>query len=123
MERAVLDARALTTAPKAKRRAAPRARLAGIVATAAMMGVATIAASAAPRIAFGETGATGDFAATPAASVQSFVSVSDSASAGAEPRASERAASMEEAPPQFPPDPRASPGTVSAHVESMRPLG
>ncbi|WP_425278339.1 cellulose synthase subunit BcsC-related outer membrane protein [Burkholderia pseudomallei] len=112
MERAVLDARALTAGPQARRRARRGAGCAGIAAVAAIAFAVPCFASAAAD----------DVAARWAASERSLADAH--ACAGVRPAAPGWAVSMEAAapPPRFvPPGPNTSPGAMQANVEAMSP--
>ncbi|WP_375335455.1 cellulose synthase subunit BcsC-related outer membrane protein [Burkholderia pseudomallei] len=112
MERAVLDARALTAGPQTRRRARRGAGCAGIAAVAAIAFAVPCFASAAAD----------DVAARWAASERSLADAH--ACAGVRPAAPGWAVSMEAAapPPWFvPPGPNTSPGAMQANVEAMPP--
>ncbi|WP_423738454.1 cellulose synthase subunit BcsC-related outer membrane protein [Burkholderia pseudomallei] len=112
MERAVLDARALTAGPQTRRRARRGAGCAGIAAVAAIAFAVPCFASAAAD----------DVAARWAASERSFADAH--ACAGVRSAAPGWAVSMEAAapPPWFvPPGPNTSPGAMQANVEAMPP--
>ncbi|WP_418225313.1 cellulose synthase subunit BcsC-related outer membrane protein [Burkholderia pseudomallei] len=112
MERAVLDARALTAGPQTRRRARRGAGCAGIAAVAAIAFAVPCFASAAAD----------DVAERWAASERSLADAH--ACAGVRPAAPGWAVSMEAAapPPRFvPPGPNTSPGAMQANVEAMPP--
>ncbi|WP_412174687.1 cellulose synthase subunit BcsC-related outer membrane protein [Burkholderia pseudomallei] len=112
MERAVLDARALTAGPQTRRRARRGAGCAGIAAVAAIAFAVPCFASAAAD----------DVAARWAASERSLADAH--ACAGVRSAAPGWAVSMEAAapPPRFvPPGPNTSPGAMQANVEAMPP--
>ncbi|MBO7805217.1 BCSC C-terminal domain-containing protein [Burkholderia pseudomallei] len=108
----MLDARALTAGPQARRRARRGAGCAGIAAVAAIAFAVPCFASAAAD----------DVAARWAASERSLADAH--ACAGVRPAAPGWAVSMEAAapPPRFvPPGPNTSPGAMQANVEAMSP--
>ncbi|MDV2127456.1 cellulose biosynthesis protein BcsC [Burkholderia pseudomallei] len=112
MERAVLDARALTAGPQTRRRARRGAGCAGIAAVAAIAFAVPCFASAAAD----------DVAARWAASERSLADAH--ACAGVRSAAPGWAVSMEAAapPPRFvPPGSNTSPGAMQANVEAMPP--